>query len=407
MKIELKLTLNNIKKNKKRTSFTTISIMMCSILIFLTTMLVSSVKNGIKELSEKEYNDYHIILRDLNSEDFNKIKDKEYIEKIYIQEDSNKNLKRVDKNYDINTNQEKMNLYIKYKNVKEVCKYSNDILQTLNISNDILLSSKNKCEFNQKLLTIYGIIDVEIATENYNPKYIARVNYSYVIELMITIMLIAISVLFIIILYNAFLITINERKKEYAVLNSIGGTEAQILKMILLEGCIMGIIGICVGGVISILEANIILKLLNNILESTGYYFKLIIDIKYIILSLGIIIFNIFISSIIPIVKASTTSVIQNIRNNKQIKHKKNTITERILAIEGKIAIKNIKRNKSKYVIITILLVICMTSYIVVSTYIQYEKETAKIVNKYDSDAKLIIDSTQNINYKKVFSIKK
>lgn len=404
MKIELKLTLNNIKKNKKRTSFTTISIMMCSILIFLTTMLVSSVKNGIKELSEKEYNDYHIILRDLNIEDFNKIKDKEYIEKIYIQEDSNKNLKRVDKNYDINTNQEKMNLYIKYKNVKEVCKYSNDILQTLNISNDILLSSKNKCEFNQKLLTIYGIIDVEIATENYNPKCIARVNYSYVIELMITIMLIAISVLFIIILYNAFLITINERKKEYAVLNSIGGTEAQILKMILLEGCIMGIIGICVGGVISILEANIILKLLNNILESTGYYFKLIIDIKYIILSLGIIIFNIFISSIIPIVKASTTSVMQNIRNNKQIKHKNNTIMERILAIEGKIAIKNIKRNKSKYVIITILLVICMTSYIVVSTYIQYEKETAKIVNKYDSDAKLIIDSTQNINYKKILN---
>lgn len=407
MKIELKLTLNNIKKNKKRTSFTTISIMMCSILIFLTTMLVSSVKNGIKELSEKEYNDYHIILRDLNSEDFNKIKDKEYIEKIYIQEDSNKNLKRVDKNYDINTNQEKMNLYIKYKNVKEVCKYSNDILQTLNISNDILLSSKNKCEFNQKLLTIYGIIDVEIATENYNPKCIARVNYSYVIELMITIMLIAISVLFIIILYNAFLITINERKKEYAVLNSIGGTESQILKMILLEGSIMGIIGICVGGVISILEANIILKFLNNILESTGYYFKLIIDMKYIILSLGIIIFNIFISSIIPSVKASTTSVIQNIRNNKQIKHKNNTIMERILAFEGKIAIKNIKRNKSKYVIITILLVICMTSYIVVSTYIQYEKETAKIVNKYDSDAKLIIDSTQNINYKKVFSIKK
>lgn len=99
MKIELKLTLNNIKKNKKRTFFTTISIMMCSILIFLTTMLVSSVKNGIKELSEKEYNDYHIILRDLNSEDFNKIKDKEYIEKIYIQEDSNKNLKRVDKKF--------------------------------------------------------------------------------------------------------------------------------------------------------------------------------------------------------------------------------------------------------------------------------------------------------------------
>ena len=59
---------------------------------------------------------------------------------------------------------------------------------------------------------------------------------------MIIIIFAAISILFIIILYNAFLITINERKKEYAVLNSIGGTEGQILKMILFEGIIMGAI---------------------------------------------------------------------------------------------------------------------------------------------------------------------
>lgn len=128
--------------------------------------------------------------------------------------------------------------------MKDVCKYSNDILQTLNIS------------------------------------------------------------------YNAFLITINERKKEYAVLNSIGGTEGQILKMILFEGIIMGAIGIFIGGIISIFSSNVILKLLNNILKNTGYNFRLILNIRYIILSLGIIIFNIFISSIIPSIKASTTSVI-------------------------------------------------------------------------------------------------
>ena len=402
MKTELKLTLNNLKSNIKRTLFTIISIMLCSILIFTTTILVSSIKNGIIEISEKEKNDYHVILKDLSNKDFEKIKNKEYIEKIYIQKMNDTELTEVDKNYVMKDNEENLNIYVRYKNVKDVCKYSNDILQTLNISTDEIENSKNKCEFNQKLLTIYGIIDVEIETENYIPKCIARINYSYAIELMIIIIFAAISILFIIILYNAFLITINERKKEYAVLNSIGGTEGQILKMILFEGIIMGAIGIFIGGIISIFSSNVILKLLNNILKNTGYNFRLILNIRYIILSLGLIIFNIFISSIIPSIKASTTSVIQGIRNNKQIKHRKNTIIERILPIEGKVAIKNVKRNKNKYSIIIMLLVICMLSYITINTYIQYEKESAKLINEYDSDAKLSIDSTQNINYKKI-----
>ena len=402
MKTELKLTLNNLKSNIKRTLFTIISIMLCSILIFTTTILVSSIKNGIIEISEKEKNDYHVILKDLSNKDFEKIKNKEYIEKIYIQKINDTELTEVDKNYVMKDNEKNLNIYIRYKNVKDVCKYSNDILQTLNISTDEIENSKNKCEFNQKLLTIYGIIDVEIETENYIPKCIARINYSYAIELMIIIIFAAISILFIIILYNAFLITINERKKEYAVLNSIGGTEGQILKMILFEGIIMGAIGIFIGGIISIFSSNVILKLLNNILKNTGYNFRFILNIRYIISSLEIIIFNIFISSIIPSIKASTTSVIQGIRNNKQIKHRKNTIIERILPIEGKVAIKNVKRNKNKYSIIIMLLVICMLSYITINTYIQYEKESAKLINEYDSDAKLSIDSTQNINYKKI-----
>ena len=402
MKTELKLTLNNLKSNIKRTLFTIISIMLCSILIFTTTILVSSIKNVIIEISEKEKNDYHVILKDLSNKDFEKIKNKEYIEKIYIQKINDTELTEVDKNYVMKDNEKNLNIYIRYKNVKDVCKYSNDILQTLNISTDEIENSKNKCEFNQKLLTIYGIIDLEIETENYIPKCIARINYSYAIELMIIIIFAVISILFIIILYNAFLITINERKKEYAVLNSIGGTEGQILKMILFEGIIMGAIGIFIGGIISIFSSNVILKLLNNILKNTGYNFRLILNIRYIILSLGIIIFNIFISSIIPSIKASTTSVIQGIRNNKQIKHRKNTIIDRILPIEGKVAIKNVKRNKNKYSIIIMLLVICMLSYITINTYIQYEKESAKLINEYDSDAKLSIDSTQNINYKKI-----
>ena len=204
MKTELKLTLNNLKSNIKRTLFTIISIMLCSILIFTTTILVSSIKNGIIEISEKEKNDYHVILKDLSNKDFEKIKNKEYIEKIYIQKINDTELTEVDKNYVMKDNEKNLNIYIRYKNVKDVCKYSNDILQTLNISTDEIENSKNKCEFNQKLLTIYGIIDVEIETENYIPKCITRINYSYAIELMIIIIFTAISIFFIIILFDNY-----------------------------------------------------------------------------------------------------------------------------------------------------------------------------------------------------------
>ncbi|MCI8617338.1 MAG: FtsX-like permease family protein [Clostridia bacterium] len=404
MKIETKLAFNNMKKNKKRTIFTTISIALCAVLIFVTMLLVCSIKSGITENIEKDYNDYHLIIRNLSVDDFNKIKDKEYIGKLYIEENNDEQLHELEKPYTSINVKNKFNIYIKFKNIKQLCKYSNDIIKILDISDNLKLS-EDKLEFNQKLLTVYGLIDAEIVNQNHGPICRVRVNYSYVIDIIILLILVAFSVLFIIILYNAFLITISERKKEYAILNSIGGTEGQILKIIFLEGIIIGMIGISIGSLISILSTNIIIKILNGILSNIGYSFKLMFDIKYLLLSLFIILFNIYISSIIPSVKASTTSVIQGIKNNNQIKYKKNKIiVEKNIPIEGKLALRNIKRNKNKYRVITILLVVCMTSYIGVTTYINYEKVSAEIVSEYDVDAELHMDSSLNINYEKLLN---
>ena len=404
MKIETKLAFNNMKKNKKRTIFTTISIALCAVLIFVTMLLVCSIKSGITENIEKDYNDYHLIIRNLSVDDFNKIKDKEYIGKLYIEENNDEQLHELEKPYTSINVKNKFNIYIKFKNIKQLCKYSNDIIKILDISDNLKLS-EDKLEFNQKLLTVYGLIDAEIVNQNHGPICRVRVNYSYVIDIIILLILVAFSVLFIIILYNAFLITISERKKEYAILNSIGGTEGQILKIIFLEGIIIGMIGISIGSLISILSTNIIIKILNGILSNIGYSFKLMFDIKYLLLSLFIILFNIYISSIIPSVKASTTSVIQGIKNNNQIKYKKNKIiVEKNIPIEGKLALRNIKINKNKYRVITILLVVCMTSYIGVTTYINYEKVSAEIVSEYDVDAELHMDSSLNINYEKLLN---
>lgn len=93
MKPEIKLALNDLRMNKKRTLYTTISLILCTTLIFTTILLISSLKNGFDTNIDIEYNDYHFILKNISPDDFNKIKNKQYIDKIYVQEISGRNFK--------------------------------------------------------------------------------------------------------------------------------------------------------------------------------------------------------------------------------------------------------------------------------------------------------------------------
>lgn len=398
MYIEIKLAFNNLRKYGKRTLFTIISIILCSILLFTTMLMVSSIKSGIDENRKANHNDYSFIIKDVNIEDINKIKQKPYVEKIYIQEKETQNLRELTEKDNL-TNTNNINVYIQYTDIRKAEEYSTQILKEIGIST---ITMAQKCSFNENLLMIYGLIDMGITQEGGSLVCKARLNYSYALNIMLILIIVAFSILFIIVLYNSFLITIDERRKEYAILNSVGATEGQILKMLFTEIAIMGIIGIIIGGAISVLCANIILNLLNHIIMNTGYVFKLVLYIPYCIASILIIIINLYISALLPSVKASTASVIQGIRNNNEIKYKKKKgILQKKLPIEGKLAIKNIKRMKNKYRVITILLVVCMTSYITISTYINYEEKTAELVTGYDVDAKLTITS-MNIDYKSI-----
>lgn len=403
MKIETKLTFNNIRKNIKRTIYTTISIALCSFLIIATLLVATSIGKSFKENIAQKYNDYYFFIKNISLDRFNKIKTKEYIKQIYLQENNEGQLYEIDNLPDSFQITDGINIYIKYDNYKKTCAYTNDILETLNLT---YIETSENCELNTKLLNSYGLIDVSIIPNGYAdsvPTCQARLNFTYVADILLVIILLIFSILSIIILYNAFLITINERKKDYAVLNSIGATEGQILKMTFLENIIIGVIGIIIGFLLSYLCSDLLLKLLNNIVASTIYNFKLVLDIKYIIISFVIIIINIYISSLIPSIRASSTSVIQGIKNNKQIKSQTNNyIFEKHLNIEGRLALKNLKRNKNKYKIITILLVICMTSYITISTYINYEKVAANLIDEYDVDAELELSENSNKYYKTI-----
>ena len=164
MKIEAKLALNNMRKNKRRTIYTTISLILCTALILTTIILISSIRNGVSENFDTEYNDYHIILKNLSPERFNTIKNKTYIDKIYIQTEENEPIERVDKTYNPTEN---ITVYLKYDNIRKTCEYSNDIIKQLNLSEFEVANLLNNFKINQKLFTVYGLIDPTINIQRF------------------------------------------------------------------------------------------------------------------------------------------------------------------------------------------------------------------------------------------------
>ena len=205
MNIEAKLTFNDIKKNRKRTLFAILSIALCTVLIFTTILVVSSIRNGITDNVEIGYNDYQLEIKNLDIETFNKIKDKEYIDKIYMQDKDNETIKLLEKPYKLTNLDDEINIYIKFKNIRKTCEYSTAIIQIIDDAYKTNIDSLEKVnnveyKFNQKLLTVYGLIDVGIVEENDNKTCITRVNYTYIIDIMIIAILVIFSVIFIVIL---------------------------------------------------------------------------------------------------------------------------------------------------------------------------------------------------------------
>src|SRR5699024_612041 len=97
----------------------------------------------------------------------------------------------------------------------------------------------------------------------------------------------------------------------------------------------------------------------------------------FLILPLIYMIATIFVSAWLPARAASKISPIEAIRLNDDIKVNKkkmkiNRWVERILGVEGLLALKNLKRNKKKYRITIISLVVSIVLFLGFSTFLQF-----------------------------------
>lgn len=231
-------------------------------------------------------------------------------------------------------------------------------------------------KINHKSLDVIKNIVAQYKITDYsaNKSYL-EVHFAYdeSSELMSTIISMAAVLLAIIIvssvvlIYNAFAMSIDERVRYLGMLASVGATKKQKKNSVFYESFILGIMGIPSGIIFGIIGIAVTLKIVGGRIIETGMIegitsdsmtMKTVMPVWAIIGIILVSVLTIFISAVIPSRKASRITPIDAIKQTGEIKVKakklrSSKLVRLIFGYEGELANKNLKRNGRKANVIT------------------------------------------------------
>ena len=230
----------------------------------------------------------------------------------------------------------------------------------------------------RELMKDYGLSDCRFNTE-YLVSAFAFQGAGSGIEGMFRVMLIAFIIVVlasVVLIYNAFGMSLTERVRYLGMLASVGATKRQKRASVFFEAFILGLIGIPLGIVIGAIGCSITLRVLGKmILEAdmiagaegirgTMSLSAPVPALLAIVLLSGL---TILLAAIVPALKASKIMPIEALKESNNIKLKANKlrggrITRKFFGYEGELAVKNIKRNgrKGKVIILSIAISVIM-----------------------------------------------
>lgn len=207
-------------------------------------------------------------------------------------------------------------------------------------------------------------------------------------------------------IYNAFSISVSERTKQFGLLSSVGATKKQLLRMVLFEALIIGVIGILIGLLVGTFGLWGILKLLEGKLSMLSAFelpMKLHVSVVAILAAVFISFITIFLSALIPAIRATKITAIQAIRMQKDIKAKKvktPKLIYKLFGLPGVLANKNFKRNKRKYSATVVSLIMSIVLFVLTSGFSTYLLSTVE--NSMDLSGYDIIYSLPEENHTKL-----
>ncbi|MDR0788701.1 MAG: ABC transporter permease [Bifidobacteriaceae bacterium] len=219
-------------------------------------------------------------------------------------------------------------------------------------------------------------------------------------------LILIVTICSIFIIRNSFAVSISEKQKLYGMLASIGATRKQIKKNVLYEGFLLGLIAIPLGIISGAIVVATFIWVINEFFSEELEMSHFVINIPLLPIALGAVLtaITIYISTIMIARKASKISAIEAIRSSSDIKIKAKKLRtpkyiNKIFGMGGVIAYKNMKRNKSKYRIVTISLSLSVLIFIVLSSFIKFGLEMTKFqFGSYDYNITISQDYSSSRN---------
>lgn len=197
-------------------------------------------------------------------------------------------------------------------------------------------------------------------------------------------------------IYNSFAISVNERKKQYGLLSSIGATRKQLKKSVLFEAVIVSIIGVPLGVLAGIGGMGVTFYCLRDtfsvFLGSGNLTIHVSAALWSVVVAAIVGFVTVLISAWLPVRKALKINAIEAIRQTTDIvvkprKLKTSRLTMKLFGLEGVLATKNYKRNKRKYRATVFSLFISVVLFISATSFSDYlSTGLDDIINKYSSD---------------------
>ncbi|OJD69798.1 ABC transporter permease [Bacillus sp. N35-10-4] len=264
----------------------------------------------------------------------------------------------------------------------------------------ILVGISPKANFNEVLeglKTISGENNINISNELIQlekPGY----NNSIMATLIITISIVVIAT--IVVIYNAFQISVVERTRQFGLLRSIGATRKQIRQIVLREATFLAVIAIPIGIICSLIALASLQFTFSLLMENSKTVSIFHVDWKILLISSIITLLSVIASSLYPAYFAGKISPLLAISSRlsikkEQIKKQKNSMLKKTLSIPLSMAMKNVKRNKNRYTI-TILSIIISSVLFITFSYLMNVAFASKSFEKLSVKSDITIKIEDN-----------
>lgn len=183
-------------------------------------------------------------------------------------------------------------------------------------------------------------------------------NFYSVIYRLAAIVIVIIIAASVILIYNAFAISVSERTRQFGLLSSLGATKKQMRKMVRFEALALSAIGVPLGILSGILGIGVTLHFVGKLFafSSTqgGVPMELHVSWVGVLVAVVLGVATVLLSAWIPSRRATKVSAMEAIRQSQDIHGTKKLVrpsllTRKLFGLPGVLGVKYYKRSAKKY----------------------------------------------------------